>query len=299
MAIEQERKEAAEKEAEAAYKSRQLAVAESANNLARTNIRLTLFLAFFTALTAGAALYQGYVSEKSANAAKSAADTAAQTLNEMKSGQGAKDTHTLAEQAVTQAQQTTSLANQTKTIADQAVVQANAASSTALTAKDALHISERAYITMPSPVVDFDNHTITVSLFNNGRIPSGPIVGEIHEATVPVPEPGQFLGLVIADEVHWTGVKFGPIVNETHVDIGVPTPALAKDRYESGHQMFVIAGFVSYTDGFPNTPTITIPICWRSDFHLVLKRQAVLPCDVDQFLKSLKKADGYPNNEQK
>jgi hypothetical protein len=74
IALDREWKIEAEKEADRAYKSRQLTVAESANKLTRANIRLTWVVVFFTAVTAGAAWYQGFVANKSAKAAKDAAD---------------------------------------------------------------------------------------------------------------------------------------------------------------------------------------------------------------------------------
>jgi hypothetical protein len=81
----------AEKQADAGYKERQLALTKSANRLTATNVILTWLLAVFTAIGAGAAWYQGVIANRnaqsakiSADAAKSAADTAVVTLNEMK-----------------------------------------------------------------------------------------------------------------------------------------------------------------------------------------------------------------------
>jgi hypothetical protein len=81
----------ADKQADAGYKERQLALTASANRLTAANVRLTWLLAIFTAIGAGAAWYQGVVANRnaqsakiSADAAKSAADTAVATLNEMK-----------------------------------------------------------------------------------------------------------------------------------------------------------------------------------------------------------------------
>ena len=71
-----------------------------------------LVLATFCTIVVG--IWQANISQEASRAAKSAADTASQTLNEMKSGQGANDTHTLAQQAVTQSAQTTSLATAAK-----------------------------------------------------------------------------------------------------------------------------------------------------------------------------------------
>jgi Sec-independent protein translocase protein TatA len=60
-----------------------------------------------------ALIYFGQLKEmrKATEAATTASKTAKDTLTEMQNGQGATDTHTLAQQAVTQATQTTNLAN--------------------------------------------------------------------------------------------------------------------------------------------------------------------------------------------
>ena len=100
----------------------------------RTNRRLTLlnlFLVIGTLASSCIGIWQAVSSQKSAQAAKTASDTAAAVLGEMQHGSGAQDTHTLALQAVTQAAQTTNLARDThdlalsaQTTSQQAVTQA-------------------------------------------------------------------------------------------------------------------------------------------------------------------------------
>lgn len=66
-------------------------------------------------------IYWGQLREmrKATEAATQASQTAKDTLNEMRYGSGSQDTHTLAQQAVTQATQTTNLAAASNTQADQ------------------------------------------------------------------------------------------------------------------------------------------------------------------------------------
>jgi hypothetical protein len=71
---------------------------------------LNFFLVLGTFASSGIGIWQAVSSQKSAQDAKTAADTAASVLDEMQHGSGAQDTHTLAAQAVTQATQTTNLA---------------------------------------------------------------------------------------------------------------------------------------------------------------------------------------------
>src|SRR5271166_25786 len=64
-----------------------------------------------------ALIYWGQLKEmrKATSAETQASQTAKDTLTEMRSGSGAQDTHTLAQQAVTQANQTTNLAKAANT----------------------------------------------------------------------------------------------------------------------------------------------------------------------------------------
>ncbi len=75
-ASDERREKQAEKQAEESYKQRQLTLAESANRATWTNIILTLVLAVFTAIGAGAAWYQGHVARLAAKASQDAADAA-------------------------------------------------------------------------------------------------------------------------------------------------------------------------------------------------------------------------------
>jgi hypothetical protein len=101
----------------------------------RTNHLIALFnglLVLATVCTILVGIWQARISKRSADAAakaasaaQSAAETATKTLGEMRHGQGAQDTHTLAQQAS---------------------VSADAAHIAAETAQDALHLSQRAWV---------------------------------------------------------------------------------------------------------------------------------------------------------
>lgn len=114
--IERQQREA--KERDRLYKDRQL-------DLEETQVKINTRIGWFTGLlvlasiiTGGITLYQAHTSKIAAEAAKSAADTAAATLKEMQTGEGSRDTHTLAEQAVKQSEQTTALAKAAERQAD-------------------------------------------------------------------------------------------------------------------------------------------------------------------------------------
>jgi hypothetical protein len=151
-AIDQERQTRADKEADAAYKNRQIAVAEAANSLTRTNIRLTWVLAAFTAVTAGATLYQGYVSNKSANAARDAATASQQAADTADKsvllGQKTERDGRLAseKQLVESARQFGENLKQTKSQTAQQVKSANTAAGQLNTMQQQLFLSERPWL---------------------------------------------------------------------------------------------------------------------------------------------------------
>jgi hypothetical protein len=166
----------ADKEAEEKHRKEQLAAAIAANNLTKIYVGLTLLLALISALGTGAAWYQGYVANKNARsadvaarAAKSAADTANDTLKEMRTGQGAQDTHTLAEAAKTQASASTKSANAAESAANTAKATLEAQSSPWLGIEkdDADFVVSRGFQSDGSMIV-----TVTIRLHNYGSAPA-------------------------------------------------------------------------------------------------------------------------------
>ena len=134
-------------------------------------VRLTGALVVATFLTISVGVWQAVISREAANAARDAAQTASNTLGEMQKGQGAQDTHTLAQQAVTQATQTTNLAHDTHDLADQARNQAGKTGVIASETKrqlDDFESSERAVLQVAIEF-DPDKRRISASIKNVGK----------------------------------------------------------------------------------------------------------------------------------
>jgi hypothetical protein len=159
-------------------------------------VRLTGALVIATFLTISVGIWQAVISREAANAARDAAQTASNTLGEMQRGQGAQDTHTLAQQAVTQATQTTNLANDTHDLADQARNQANKTGVIASETKrqlDDFESSERAVLQV-TVELDPDKRRISASVKNVGKTaatnisyPGGPRERECIGGSSPIP----------------------------------------------------------------------------------------------------------------
>jgi len=78
----------------------------------------------------------------------------------------------------------------------------------------------------------------------------------------------------------------------------IPTIKMNADRLKSGLQLIIIAGFVSYTDGFNDTPKKSWPFCVQTSFHTIFNEVYMTNCDPSEYLPKLETVDGYPNNEQ-
>jgi hypothetical protein len=110
-----EREQGAAKNRDKLYRDEQLTINRQQLRVNKLLMIFTSLLVLTSIISGAISIYQSRIAKDSANAAKSAAYTASQTLTEMKSGSGAQDTHTLAQQAVTQATQTTNLATAAET----------------------------------------------------------------------------------------------------------------------------------------------------------------------------------------
>lgn len=150
---------------EDAYKTRQVAIEEGQLRTNRKIASYTLILAMLTAGGTVVSFLSSQAAKESANAAKSAAETADKTLREIKAG-GA-DTHDLAVASGKQADRMKDFADRmkdqaerTKVIAGQAIIQAQiarvaaqAATSAAKTASDQLVLGERTWIKIKHRIV--------------------------------------------------------------------------------------------------------------------------------------------------
>jgi len=127
------------------------------------------------------------------------------------------------------------------------IKQATAAETAANIARDTLHVSQRAYLTVPTPTVDPDRKIFSIMILNEGHMPSGPVHAIFNEAMISVINLlSAHADVKNASEKHWTDTPIHEIFQQTHHDIGVVLPELDRDAYKSGHQIIVVTGFVTF-----------------------------------------------------
>jgi hypothetical protein len=176
---------------------------------------------------------------------------------------------------------------------------ANAAKDAASTAKDTLHVSERAYITTGSPTLNLDTKSASIPLINSGHIPSGTVEIVVHEATIPAVR-GGVSSITPVIEQHWqqwneVSIPPGPSLYA----VNMPIPQIVTEQFNQGQQQVFLAGTLTYFDGFTNTPQQIWAFCYAALYFEALKRTNWTPCDPVLYIKELSAGDRYSQNETK
>lgn len=192
------------------------------------------------------------------------AQTAEDTLREMKSG--GSDTRTLAESTKSSAQ----------------------------TAKEALHISERAYITWSNPVLHIARKMITIPITNAGRIPSGRVTAIIYEDTMTVPA-GQVGEAVRAFRLD----RHKSIINITSVppsstpvsSLEIPVEFVDLSALQHSTQKIQLVGTITYNDGFAGSPIQKVLVCINNIYNEVAKEVNIVACDGTNILPGYESMD--------
>jgi len=175
---------------------------------------------------------------------------------------------------------------------------AKAAESAAHTAKDALHISERAYVAMLPPQINLVAKSAEVRFINNGQIPTGPVSIRVYEIT-------NQQGHSEIDEGHWTEYQINEIPPKGIGEyfggsLGLPAldpESLTGKNSSSKKQGVALAGTVSYDDGFGVTQNFNF--CVHTFVVAETKELRWLPCDPIDAIPKMQFTLKYPNNYQK
>jgi hypothetical protein len=175
--------------------------------------------------------------------------------------------------------------------------QVQATASVSATAKETLHTSERAYISIGAPQFNFASKRIDVPLLNGGRIPSGAAEIMAYEVTMNTSETSDPGNMSVAIEKHWGRTKLSSIGASPHMSISIETPEMVTDKVNSGHQKVVFAGVITYNDGFPKSRQQNWEFCALSFFDSKDGQASLMPCTPSDIIPKLIVAIQYPLNE--
>lgn len=170
---------------------------------------------------------------------------------------------------------------------------ANAAKSAAETSKQYMHISERAYLAIKDARIDWKEKMITLTFQNVGHIPTGKLTITIGEALLASPATGLPPNIETdAIEHHWGRKKRDSVPPDVPLLLG----GTSFTRFDSqlignGNQILIMAGVLSYPDGFPEDGDQKTPFCFQTVIQAASKEVGVNPCNPDQTLPYLEALD--------
>jgi len=175
--------------------------------------------------------------------------------------------------------------------------QATAATGAADIAKEALHVSERAYLAPAFARIDYAHRRIVVPIANSGHVPSGPVSIEAHEEMTARTGASGALSFI---ERHWKKSSLKSSPNGTHYGFTVEVPFLDEESSRARMQQTTIAGTITYNDGFPGTPLQSVVFCFFTAAEAQPPTTEFGICDEpERVLAEIKAREHYPDNEQR
>jgi len=170
---------------------------------------------------------------------------------------------------------------------------ASAALQSANTAKEALHVSERAYLVRGKVETDLEHKVLTVNIENVGHIPTGDIHVVGHLAVVEqVPfAPEGLVRILEASRIESDMPSFPPGAPQP---IKLTSKSWDPDLYKMGIQGLAIVLTLTYNDGFPDEPDRTLKICTKSAYHPQIHMTDFIACNAKTTLEKLAKWEADP-----
>jgi hypothetical protein len=173
-------------------------------------------------------------------------------------------------------------------------IQAQQTKELAQTSKDALHISERAYIEVGVGPFDIPSKRLQLPINNSGHLPSGRAKITVHEETLDM---SLFSATHNANviERHWTEDEFTSFAPGNSTFINVFMPKLDSQQISLNRQKIVVTGTVIYNDGFSGTPEQKWQFCIGSDLRPGTDTPVLFPCNPNEQLPIAVADDKYPD----
>lgn len=171
--------------------------------------------------------------------------------------------------------------------------QSGAARSGASTAKEALEVSERAYVSTGVPYPNWQTKALNIPIENKGHIPSGPIKILVFESTTittpHAPDPPSYFTYACWHRIKLDTLYMGPSL----ISISVGARYFDPDKVRAGLESFQSVVDISYNDGFPRTPARH----WQACQVGIANNGSVVsnPCFMANEAEQIIELSGYPN----
>ena len=157
----------------------------------------------------------------------------------------------------------------------------------------ALHISERAYLSLGAPQMDASKTIAMLPLINTGHMPTGAVSILVHEATLPIVAGSNRVDFAAAEERHGESNSTQAAATGNPYNFSFKIPAFSEEKIEAGQQVVFIAGHIGYDDGFYDDGYQVSPYCMETVFQAVTKQILWSPCDAGVIVPLMEAQDHY------
>jgi len=165
---------------------------------------------------------------------------------------------------------------------------ADAATSAANTASQALHVAERAHLSIATPTYD-SKKLITFQIVNTGHLHAEDVKVTVYRLAINSATPGT-IQHTLSDvvDIGKNEVRIPSIPSGLNSEIDVVFNNLDPTRTGINGTQLVVVGSASYNTGFRDEPRQTLPFCLHSEWELQARRLALAPCNVDDYSPTIK-----------
>lgn len=164
-----------------------------------------------------------------------------------------------------------------------------AAKDAAVIANRALNLSTRAYIYtgVAYPKFTDDAAMLYIPLTNEGHIPSGEIEFAAHQITAePATFPPRNDSLKVVSHSCYT-FRYPPNPPGSFYTIHMPIDKGSLTKLTNESQVFYVAGYISYADGFEEDGIQKWPVCIQTFWVVPEKRPFMATCDIRTMLPKM------------
>jgi hypothetical protein len=162
---------------------------------------------------------------------------------------------------------------------------ADAAKSAAKTADQAMHISERAYLFIDHPVFNLGMKSVFLPITNSGRIPSGRVEITTHYVVANLKSQTQpKVELKDSSEHRKAVLEYESISTGTPITTNQTLNTVDVKRVTAGVQRIYVVGYITYNDGFPETPIQKYTFCMDEGANRIRGDIEITSCDFATYM---------------
>ena len=183
----------------------------------------------------------------------------------------------------------------------ESIKSATASQKSAEIANYALHVSERAYLNLgPMTTASFDeaNKTLNFSIVNTGHLPAEDVQLTFYRIAINTDTPWsrdyKETDVVDFGKTESTFPNIAPIQAGSPNQVASYFDHMDATRADAGREKIAVAGYATYKAGFDDEPRQKWSFCLQTEHELVLNKNAISYCNINEYLPILTKLAERP-----